>query len=663
MQFEDFKRSLQRSFELMLSWADNLFIANVSKDLLWETYLNSFPEATRQFSNCNSCRQFIKNYGHIVAIKENKLVSIWNFKVGYEPYDTVLQNLTTLVESMSVSDVLVLDTKKLGCDSNIQLLQDNTTLRWHHLYLELPRKFIKPPSTLPTFRSEKRSAKGVFKRSLDELSIGATETALDLINQASVYRGAEFKKVLETFLFYQKEYVDLDESVKDNYCWSKLSEAITVSRIRNTAIGTFLIDLSSDLDLDAALRKYESVMAPTNYQRPKAVFTAKMVAEAEKKLAELGLQDSLARRFATPDDLSVNNVLFMNRGGTKSTATIFDQLKEDIPVDPKKLARVEEISMNDFVEKVLPTAKSISLLLENQHERNLVSLIAPVVQGAPSLFKWDNPFSWSYSSNTADSIRERVVKAGGKIDCQLRISLSWDTSSDLDLHVVENLGDHIHYAHRKSSFSGAFLDVDANAGSVVSYPVENIAYPHGSNLSGKLDVYVHNFYQRIPTKQFTVEVEYKGEVYTFEHDRLMKEREKVDITTISFSKTGDIQFTTQGNNRPNTKQLWNLTTNKFHKVNMVTWSPNYWNAEVGNKHLFFFLEGAHNPGPTRGVFNEFIKPDLTQYHKNVFEALGSKMQVQDAEVQLSGLGFSTTSEGTFLVEVESTFKRTLKVVV
>lgn len=49
----------------------------------------------------------------------------------------------------------------------------------------------------------------------------------------------------------------------------------------------------------------------------------------------------------------------------------------------------------------------------------------------------DNNFSWAYTGGITDSIKERVKQAGGNVDGELRISLSWFNFDDLDLHVIE----------------------------------------------------------------------------------------------------------------------------------------------------------------------------------------------------------------------------------
>jgi hypothetical protein len=62
----------------------------------------------------------------------------------------------------------------------------------------------------------------------------------------------------------------------------------------------------------------------------------------------------------------------------------------------------------------------------------------------------------------------------------VQVTLRWETSADLDLHVVDPWGEEIYFSHRQSQ-SGGELDVDANAGCRTQpySPVENIYWPTG----------------------------------------------------------------------------------------------------------------------------------------------------------------------------------------
>lgn len=80
MEFIDFKRAVYKQFDALANNADRLYLTNVNKDELWD--IDSYPEDERQ---SHTCRQFIKPYGNVVAIVNNKLVSIWDSLVLDEP--------------------------------------------------------------------------------------------------------------------------------------------------------------------------------------------------------------------------------------------------------------------------------------------------------------------------------------------------------------------------------------------------------------------------------------------------------------------------------------------------------------------------------------------------------------------------------------------------
>ena len=250
-----------------------------------------------------------------------------------------------------------------------------------------------------------------------------------------------------------------------------LAAGISIGRIRNHSIGVLLVDVSEGVDLDTAVKRYEQIVAPANYKRPKAIFTKKMLEDAKNTLSELGYMNSLQRRFANLDDITINNILFSNKDAAKrisNAGDIFGELEKEVAINPKKFSRVEEIAVQDFIENVLPTAREVEAFIENKHSKNLVSMIAPVDSEAPTMFKWNNGLSWAYSGNVADSdLKQNVKAAGGAIDGVLRFSIQWNEDGndncDLDAHCVEPDGNEIYFSNcrkpRKSSLGGQ-LDVD-----------------------------------------------------------------------------------------------------------------------------------------------------------------------------------------------------------
>lgn len=668
--FHVFKQALRNHFESMLKDYRDLYVVDFDKEALWNTYLMNFPESERQEHNCNCCRQFIKNFGGIVCIDSDdfSVTTIWDIPFLDEPFASVAKAMSDYIKSNPIRCTFIYDHKKMGTDSNLALAADGSTIRWEHLYCELPdsKIFKDRRVSIASKEGELISSKSVFKRALDEISQEAIEIVLDLINQKALYRGEEFQSNLNTFLNIKKLYAKVPTDKRDNWCWLTLPNNIFISHIRNNAIGTLLVDISEGRDLDAAVTAFERIMAPANYKRPKALITKRMIEEAQKTVAELGIEDSLARRHASISDITVNNVLFLNRNAKKAL-NVFDALKEDVKVNPQKLSKVTEVGIEEFLKNILPNSEGIELLMENRLIPNLVTLTAPVNPEAKSIFKWKNNFGWSYNGNIADSgIKEKVTSYGGNVNGELRISIGWLGLTDLDLHVIEPGGHHIYYSYKNGH--GGRLDLDMNGLDKASEkPVENVIYTDKNAMKeGRYKAYVNTFRVKGTNPEgFEAEIECQGKVYHFSHTyegKRTKSGENVTIAEFEYSRKDGVKLISSLPETNSDKEVWGITTNKFQKVSIMMMSPNYWDGQVGigNKHYFFMLEGCKNPDSVRGFFNEYLSPELTP-HRKVFEALGSKMVTPYNEDQLSGLGFSSTVRNSVICKVLGTFERIIKV--
>lgn len=656
--FSSLRRVLTKNFEKLAS--GKLYYVTIDRDEIWEQYIGGFDESERQEHNCNACKSFLRQFGGIVAItEENKVVSIWDDLDVSSEYRSAIANVRNYVLSRPITDVFLSEVKKCGVNKNLDRVRNVT---WEHFYIELPTKFVSSGSALSTNLGQARDDRNVMKRSLDELTVEATETVLELIGQNSLYRGKEFEPLLSKFVLLQRRYARIPADQKEAFCWATASESgAALCRIRNTAIGTLLIDLSEGLDLESAVSKFERVVAPTNYKRPTSLVTPKMVEQAKEKLAELGLVASLERRYANEADIRACDILFKDRPSPISD--VFYDVAKDAIVNPRSFSKVEEISIEDFIANVVPHAKSISVLLENSHMHNFVSLITSKDPEAPSLFKWGNGFSWSYTGAIADSIKERVKQAGGKVDGILRTSLSWGNYDDLDIHVNEPNGNHIFYGNKRSAFTGAMLDVDMNAGcGTTRTPVENIIWTDESRMKeGNYVVSVNNFCKRETQGQgYEVQIECNGEVFDFQAATNPRDRETQIVAQFTYSKTKGITFKGEAKSNVISKEKWGLKTNQFHTVTKLLLSPNRWENPIGNKHFLFMLENCIADETPRPFFNEFLKEELDA-HRKVFEILGSKVKIEDTTNQLSGLGFSETKRASLIAKVTGAFTRTLKI--
>jgi len=664
MDFVEFRDAVNHQFSKMAK--GKLFRTGIDKDILWETYLNSFPDGSnpvfreRTLHDCQCCKQFIRACGDVVSInKDLTLTSIWDIKIKGKYYQEVADNMSRLVKDEKISDQFLHWEQNIGTKSNFDAKIED--MRWDHFYFKLPRKFI---NTDPgTVLSKTRANKDVFLRGLDEITNESIETVLELISQDSIYRGDEHKQAVMDF---QKLCFIADNfglPYLNTFAWKFCNES--GARIRNTAIGTLLIDISIGMNLDKAVGMFESKVAPENYKRPTAVITQRMIKKAQEKIEQLGFIDSLPRRNAKMDDLTINNVLFADRKA-KQAMNVFDEMSNESSTNIKNLKKVEEVSIDTFVNEILPKAESIEAMFENKHENNLMSLVAPSNFDAPGMFKWRNNFSWSYNGEVADSIKERVKRAGGNIDAVLRCSLAWFNGDDLDIHVKEpGAGSHIYFGNKRQVHpSSGMLDVDMNAGDAQSTsPVENIAWTNKNKMpEGEYRVFINQFTKRNTENYgFTLEMEYEGKIWTYNYQKPMRTSANIDVVIFNFDRKTGITIVRSLESEESPRVTWELGTQKFHKVNMIMNSPNHWDGEeTGNKHYFFILENCDSGEPVRGFFNEFLKESMTE-HRKVFEVLGSKMKTDQKEDQLSGLGFSSTKRASLICRVKGSFERTIKI--
>lgn len=370
------------------------------------------------------------------------------------------------------------------------------------------------------------------------------------------------------------------------------------------------------------------------------------------------------------DDVTVNNILFVDRDvKDKSFSDVFGSMEEEFPVNPKSFGRVEEISVDKFIENVLPTAKKIEAFMQRPLGKNLISLIAPVNKEAKSMFKWNNGFSWAYNGNLADSnIRENVKAAGGDVTGVLRFSIQWNDGeewdrNDLDAHCILPNGKHIYFGNKEDRYgSGCQLDVDIINPKPETPAVENITFPDKKYMPvGEYKFYVHCYSNRGGKSGFRAEIEADGEVHNYDFTIPFRGNESVQVAKVMYDgnqlKIEDILKT----NISSTK-IWNISTNHFVPVTMIMKSPNYWDGQDGNGnlHYMFMLKDCINPDTPNGFFNEYLNNDLMK-NKRVFEALGSKMAVENSDNQLSGLGFSSTMRNELTVRVTGNTVRIMKI--
>jgi len=682
MDFKAINELLMQHVSNMTHGESYLFETDVTNDEMWNTYLSSFPPGMnelfrkRREFDCNCCKHFIKILGSVVRIKDGKLTTIWDFDPKEQRFTVVNHAMSELVSSRPIRNVFFPVSREIGVKKNLDSSMDSS-LVWHHFYAVLDKSIkIFKQVDIGTKAGEFTTSKNVFMRSLVEFKKDAIETVLDLISQKSLYKGEEWENVIiefrKLFDFFHKIKIKKDREL---FCWeTSMQIGPAISRIKNHSIGVLLQDLSNGEDLNAAVSRYEKIVAPSNYKRPKAIFTQRMVDDAKKTVISLGLENSLGRRYAVLDDITVPNVLFANRDAAKvmTGKDPFSELSVSVSSKQQKFYKLEEVPADRFIADVIPTAQEVEILLENQHGGNMVSLIAPKNLDAPSMFKWNNGFCWAYAGNITDSMKERVKALGGMIDGVLRFSIQWndnhDNNDDLDAHCIEPSGNEIYFGNKgRIHNSSGKLDVDIiNPRSQISdgTAVENIIYTDKSRMpKGVYKFFVHQYTARGAKTGFTSEIEFDGQIYSFSYPRPLRQHENVKVADITLDKNKIFTIKEYLSSQLSSRDIWGLASNTFHPVSVIMYSPNYWDEQmgIGHRHYFFMLKGCINPESPNGFFNEFL-PEKLLKHKRVFEALGSQMRVEKTDKQLSGIGFSSTKRASVVVKVKGSFERLIRVV-
>ena len=643
-------------------------------DEIWREYLSLFPEGTneifreRTWHDCQCCRQFVRNLGSVVAIKEGKIQTVWDIKGAPYPYQELSERLGDKLRGMKLKSIYRTTEDKFG-HFETHSTEDGEVKTWEHFEGIVQSRH--KTGDIGSAQNMFETSVGVFRRGLEELDLGAMDLIIEMIreDETMIYRGSEHLNSLLFFRAHLVKYHNLPEEKREMMIFEDADNPAV--RFKNTVMGTLISDISKGKTLQAAVKSFEAKVAPQNYKRPKALVSKRQVEDAFKTVEELGIRDSLERRHAKVSDVSVKDVLFVDRSIREHMQdslfnAVMGETKPPKQIDENK---VEAISIDEFMEKVVPGSTSMEMLIKGEYEPNFVSITAPSHSGEPKLFKWENDFSWSYAGNLADSsIKSRVKKAGGDVSAPFRVSLAWMNLDDLDIHVYEPDGTHIYYGNRgsKNNRRHGFLDIDMNVNkeNATRDAVENVCWQ--KPMDGVYVVKVHNFTRR-ESKDFgfQLEVENNGAITQYSYNKTIRNSASVEALKIQV-EDGQIQSVTPHKDIVSnavSKDVWGVKTQEFTKVKALMKSPNHWGDKpVGNKHWFFILENCLNPDPVRGMYNEYLRQELTT-HRKVLEILADKTMAEPVEEQLSGVGFSSTKKTEVLVKVRGEQNRMYNVII
>jgi hypothetical protein len=705
---ESFNKKIQNQF-LKMCKTGKLFRSVITGQQVWDLYLEGFapkddpifrdPNST--VHNCNICKNFIRRYGNIVAIDENyKVMTMFdvedcgeyqnsansmaeklkNSKI-WEVFFETFDSLNSLPYEKTNKNLLEF---RLGIDRNSKrytreeaekygVVKPNQIITFNHMFLNLPKEFVNySGKSIESIQADFRSANDVFYRGMEEISLDTLLLVKDLINQDSLLDGRTHLFKIEKMITLKTEYDKLNSSDRLKWCWIN-SYNLPIAKFRNELIGTLCVELSEGKEINEACQTWNKRVDPVNYMKTSAPITKNMLENAKKDFSALGYSESdLDRRFAVISDINIDEVKHSNISNmTIKSASLFDSVKATSTRHKRsEFVGVEEVGIEKFMQDILPTCTSVEVFLSNKHMNNMVSLTTAKFPGK-NMFKWSNPYSWTFANNLAgkSQIKEAVKVAGGKIDGVLRFSLIWNykdgsDNSDLDAWCLQPNGEKIGYntGFRKdcyNNFSSCLgqLDLD-NLNPSGKLAVENIYFVNQSKLKNGVYSFWVNQYSARNSQGFKAEIEFDGQIYSYEYDRAVSGN--VNVAHVTFDN-GEFSIVHALKESLSSQKVYNLDTESFHKVNLICLSPNHWgDNNIGNKHYFFMLQDCKCPNKIKSFHMENLVPELAA-HRKVLEVLSNSSMITSDADQLSGLGFNATVRDEIIVKLQGSFKRMLKI--
>lgn len=707
MTFKELQQKIVEKFN-EIQKADKLFRVEVQGDYLWLLYLNSFkpgddpvfrdPESTSHTGNLD--KNFIRRYGNVVGLDENyNIVTMFDITIPEDSiYYTPMKSLSSEIKKSSVKDIFIEDyevlnqklnyerthksfkTFKLGIPENHKIytqeeadkygvVTPGRVYKFNHFYVDLDRKHVNfSSSSVETLSSVYRSNREVLHRGLQEIELPTLHTVIDLIDRKSLLDGTTHLQKVKGFLQVKEEYLTLKSkltgeplrtrSIKlHNWTW-KIVNTLSSPKFRNELIGVLCTEIQEDLV--KAVKNWNIRVDPVNYMKATAPITQNQINEAEKFVEENGYTESFDRRFATIEDISIEEIVHVSNK-EKKQAGLFSDVKPGVTKGQKiEKEKLQEISIEKFMSEVLPSSKFMEVLFENKHIPNLVTLTNSSKSDTKRMFKWSNNLSYTFKGGLAgkSQLKQEVEKLGGKIDGVLRFSISWNKTGneivDLDAHAFEPGGREIYYgSHKgrgeKTPLSG-YLDIDMIRPTKLG--VENITWVEREKMKDGVYKLLVNNYDGGQSNGFEAEVEVDGQIYHYSYKKRLQLREKVVVAEVIKKKD---TFTVNHllPCETSSKKVWGLDTENFHPVELICLSPNHWGENnVGNKYFLFLLHNCKTDENTRSFHVENLNTELLD-HRKVMEVLAeTRKLLPSGEKQLSGIGFNSTVSEELVVKVD-----------
>lgn len=378
-----------------------VFTTTTTADL-YQLIIDAIPEDARQHYNCNACRGFVNRYGGLVVINPEtgeQSPVMWDPDAAPEFFRKAVQTIYHTVKRARVSGEFLTVWRNLGTP---------VTGPYKHMSVHTPAHLIHENcrwAPINGVLAESSTNRKLLHQALAKYPVDVIGAVLNLIKSGQIAGGAIVQNNAEWFYDVAKKYKTPGLNLH-NYVWYM---AVTAPKgwchINSNLFGTILEDVMSGTDLETVKRKYETKAAPDKYQRPQVAPSSGAIAVAEKKFADLGLENSLKRRYATLDEVQkiwtpVQPQIPEKKAGIFADLTPKNNSPKYAVPDGSNLPPVR-ITWEKFRATVIDSgsAKRITFNIMPGRLYPFAAVLTAADMDAPPIVLWDkedarNPFTW-----------------------------------------------------------------------------------------------------------------------------------------------------------------------------------------------------------------------------------------------------------------------------
>lgn len=400
---------LLKSMESRIREVKEPLFTTGSVDLM-EVFLNTFKDPRdRQYYNCHACRTFMNRYGGLVTIDADGYThpAVWDLTAVPEYFQKAIGAVIQTAKKSGVT----------GCFySKEPILGTIWAGGFNHFAVPNLRICRAINQTAFQLRADKLEDFRTLSRAIADFPLDYVSVAVGLLRMKDLYRSEKVLGPAEWFESLLKSINGKRGRLRKNIIWKHVGSAPPgFCHIRTTMVGTLLEDFKAGLPLKVAEKRFEEKMHPLQYQRPQAAPKAGNIAQAEKIVQQLGIADSLKRRYARFEEIQT----IWTPPPVRYTHTEDGVFSHLLPKKGLDLADLETstkvMTWVKFERDMLPIAEEI-FYVPPASPMPYAAFMTQAVDGAKPIIQWDeeenrNPVSW-YLYNGGSSARHWNLDVG-----------------------------------------------------------------------------------------------------------------------------------------------------------------------------------------------------------------------------------------------------------